>query len=88
MQIVIDLPESQMLDDSAETLGQRIKLYAALMMFRAGQISAGSACELAGIDRYAFLTACREHRIPVVSYPEDELEMEVEWLQQGGFVSS
>jgi len=80
MQIVIDVPEQYLLDDTVESLTDRFKLYTALMMFRTGKISAGAACELAGVDRYTFMAACRRHDIPVVNYPPEELEAELKWL--------
>ena len=58
MQIVLDIPERHLLDDTAETAERRFRLYTALLMFRAGRISMGAACELAGVDRYEFLAAC------------------------------
>ena len=42
-----------------------------------GRLSMGSACELAGLDRYAFMAACRRYRIPVVDYAPDDLADEL-----------
>ena len=47
MQITIDIPEHHVLGESADSVASRFKLYAALMLFRSGQLSAGAACELA-----------------------------------------
>lgn len=80
MQIVIDLPDRYLLDESAESAARRFRLYGALLMFRSGRISIGAACELADVDRYAFLAACKEHGIPAVSYAPEELNAELEWL--------
>ncbi len=77
MQLVLEVPEYFTVDYTATELVQQIKLYAALIMFRSGQISAGAACEFAGIDRYAFLTACKKHDIDTVDYDENELENEI-----------
>lgn len=80
MQLALEVPDQYLLDASAEELAQRFRLYAALMMFRAGQISAGAACELAAIDRYTFLKECRQHGISTHRSSPDELEAEVAWL--------
>ena len=86
MQITIDIPEHHLLGESAERVASRFKLYAALMLFRSGQLSAGAACELANVDRYTFLAACREYRIPT-AYPPEELEADLAWLSDNDSAS-
>lgn len=73
MQLHLEIPDQYGVNASPEELAQRFKLYSALMMFKTGQLSAGGACELAEIDRYAFLSACAQHGIEAVSYDADEL---------------
>ncbi len=87
MQIVVTVPDQYALDFSANDMAKRLKLSAALLMFRAGKFSAGAACEFAGIDRYAFLEACRQHRIDAVDYDPDEIEADFAALIQGNAAS-
>jgi predicted HTH domain antitoxin len=87
MQIVVTVPDQYALDFSANDMAKRLKLSAALLMFRAGKFSAGAACEFAGIDRYAFLEACRQHRIDAVDYDPDEIEADFAALIQGNTAS-
>ena len=84
MQIVIDMPDRYLLNVNTEEMAKQVKLYTALVMFQSGQISAGAACELAGVDRYNFLAACKKHSIPAIDYEEDEIEMELERLSRRG----
>ena len=56
----------------------------ALMLFRTGKLSAGAACEFAGIDRYTFLQECAKRDIPVVRYDQDSLSREVAMLCEDG----
>jgi hypothetical protein len=56
-------------------------------MFQAGQLSAGAACEFAGVDRYTFLEACQHYQIDVVNYDPDELEADFATLAQAEKVS-
>lgn len=49
-------------------------------MFQSGQISAGAACELAEIDWYTFLAACKRHHIATVDYDEQELDRDLDRL--------
>lgn len=82
MQITLEVPEQYLLDSSPAELGRRIKLYAALLMFRSGEMSAGAAAEFAGVDRLAFVAECQRHGISVIDYPAEELRAEVEALRR------
>ena len=53
-------------------------------MFQSGQVSAGGACEFAGVDRYQFLAECKKYKIPVLDYEEDEIEAELKRLNKRG----
>ncbi len=77
MQLVLEVPEYFTIDYTTGELVDQIKLYAALLMFKSGQISAGAACEFADIDRYAFLAACKKHNVDAVDYDENELDREI-----------
>ena len=87
MQILLEVPEQHLVGESAEAISEHFKLYAALMMFRSGQLSAGAACELADIDRYTFLAECREHRI-AAGYSPEELKADLKWLKESDSNSS
>ncbi|WP_417913413.1 UPF0175 family protein [Candidatus Electronema sp. TJ] len=87
MQIVVTVPDQYALDFPANELARRLKISAALLLFRAGQFSAGAACEFAGVDRYAFLEACRQHCIDVIDYAPDELEADFAALIKGNAAS-
>lgn len=84
MQITLNIPEQYLVDEDPVELGQRIKLYAALRMFQSGEISAGAAAELAGMDRFMFATACQKHGIPAADYPAEELHKELNALKRVG----
>jgi predicted HTH domain antitoxin len=81
MQITVDVPEQYMVDSNPGEFGQLMKLSTALLMFQAGQISAGAACELAGVDRWAFAAECARHNIPLINYEPGELQAEVQRLR-------
>jgi predicted HTH domain antitoxin len=87
MNVVVQIPDQYLIDVSVNELARRLKLSAALLMFRAGQFSAGAACEFAGVDRYDFLEACRQHRIDVVEYDPDEIETDFAALITGNSAS-
>jgi predicted HTH domain antitoxin len=81
MVIPLEVPDQFLLDDSPVELATRIRLYAALLMFRSGEISAGAAAELAQVDRFTFATECQRRDIPLVDYPAEDLSGELAGLQ-------
>lgn len=81
MQITVEVPEQYMIDSSPGEFGRRMKLSTALLMFQEGKISAGAACELAGVDRWVFAAECARLNIPLVNYEPGELEEEVRRLK-------
>lgn len=82
MEITVEVPEQYLIDSSPAELGRRIKLYAALLMFQSGEMSAGAAAEFAEVDRLSFAAECQRHGIPVVDYPAEELRAEIGSLRR------
>jgi predicted HTH domain antitoxin len=82
MQITLSVPEQYLLAESASELGKRVALYAALLMFRSGELSAGAAAEFAGVDRFTFVLECQRHQIPVVDYDPSDLRAELDALRR------
>lgn len=82
MQVAVNVPAQYMLDIPANEIEERLKLSTALLMFQAGQLSAGAACEFAGVDRYTFFAACKRYNIAVADYDENELEADFENLKR------
>ena len=83
MQISFSLPESQFIAESPEAVAHKIRLYAALGLYQAGEISIGAASELAGIDRYEFLELCKREGVVLRTQTPDELEFEFKKFSKG-----
>lgn len=81
MEITLRVPEQYLVSEDPSELGRRVALYAALLMFRAGELSAGAAAEFAGVDRFVFAAECQKHGIPLVDYSPAELEAELDSLR-------
>lgn len=81
MEIRLEIPDHYLVDDDPGGLARRIKLYAAVLMFQSGELSAGAAAELAGVDRFTFAAECQRHGVPLVNYPADELRAELSTLR-------
>jgi predicted HTH domain antitoxin len=82
MHLTLQIPDIYFVSYQKEDIAKQIKLYTALMMFRSEQVSAGSACEIAGIDRYTFIEKCKEYDIPVINYSINEIEDELQQYQK------
>lgn len=80
MQISFTLPEEQFIAEPVEGVTETVRLYAALGMYRAGKLSVGAACELAGVDRYAFLDFCRRENLTLRTQTPEELESDLQQL--------
>lgn len=84
MEVTISLPQKQFIADSPERTAAKIKLYAALGLYQAGELSIGAACELAGLDRYGFLELCKREGITLRTQTPDELEADFRQLGSRG----
>jgi predicted HTH domain antitoxin len=74
MQITVTLPENQFKTDIPDRIAAKIRLYAALGMYQAGELSIGAACELAGMDRYTFLETMKQKGVRLQTQTPDEIE--------------
>ncbi len=83
MQVSFSLPESQFVAESPEDVTKKIRMYAALGLYQAGELSIGAACELAGMDRYAFLDFCRQEGVTLRTQTPKELEAEFKKFSSG-----
>ena len=77
MQISFSLPESQFVTESPEEATRKIRMFAALGLYQAGQVSIGAASELAGLDRYEFLEFCKREGVVLRTQTSEELEQDV-----------
>jgi predicted HTH domain antitoxin len=77
MQISFSLPENQFVTESLEEATRKIRMFAALGLYQAGEVSIGAASELAGLDRYEFLEFCKREGVVLRTQTPDELEEDV-----------
>jgi predicted HTH domain antitoxin len=77
MQISFSVPENQFITDSPEEATQKIRKFAALGLYQAGELSMGAASELAGMDRFEFLEFCKREGVVLRTQSPDELEADL-----------
>ena len=80
MQISFPIPEGQFVAETVEDVTEKVRLYAALGLYRAGELSIGAACELADVDRYIFLDFCKRENVTLRTQTADELANDVRQL--------
>ncbi len=80
MEVTISLPTKQFVAESPDRMAAKIRLYAALGMYQVGELSIGAACELAGVNRYAFLDLMEREGVNLKTQTPDELEAEFQQL--------
>ena len=73
MQIAIDLPNDFVGMQSEQTIAKEMRLAYALTLFKAHRVSLAKAAELANLDVYAFIAACKTEQITVIDSSHDEL---------------
>jgi predicted HTH domain antitoxin len=77
MQISFSLPDNQFVTESLEEATQKIRMFAALGLYQAGEISVGAASELAGLDRYEFLEFCKREGVVLRTQTIEDLENDI-----------
>jgi predicted HTH domain antitoxin len=77
MQISFSLPETQFVTESPEEATRKIRMFAALGLYQAGEVSVGAASELAGLDRYEFLDFCKREGVVLRTQTPEELEADL-----------
>lgn len=76
MEISFSIPQNLFVNDLPKEVAAKVRLYAALGMYQAGELSIGAACELAGVDRYDFHDSCKRKGITHHTLTPHELEAE------------
>jgi predicted HTH domain antitoxin len=77
MQISFSLPDNQFVTESPEEATQKIRMFAALGLYQAGEVSIGAASELAGLDRYEFLEFCKREGVVLRTQTIEDLEKDI-----------
>jgi len=78
MQIAINLPSDFVEMQTASVIEREMRISYALALFKATRVTLSKAAELAGLDIYDFMKACKESQIPVIDITKDELLHELE----------
>lgn len=80
MQIAIELPNDFVAFQAQHQVQRDISLSYALWLFQNERVTIVKAAELAGLDIYDFIAACKENRVPVINISREELLEELEGM--------
>ncbi len=77
MKFAIELPNS-FVDFQAHTqIEHDMRLAYALWLFKGAKVTISKAAELAGLNIYDFIKACKENQVAVIDISKDELLQEL-----------
>ena len=68
------------LNETKNDFVQKMKLYAAMELYKLQKLSMGKASELAEMNKADFMLELGKHEISVINYDEDDFKEEIEWV--------
>lgn len=80
MQIAIELPNDFVAFQSQGQIQRDIRLSYALWLFKNERVTIAKAAELANMDIYDFMAACKANQVSVVDISREELLEELEGM--------
>lgn len=73
MQIAIELPNDFVSFQSAVDIEKDMLLSYSLWLFKNARVTLAKAAELADMDVYDFMAACKQNQVPVIDISKQEL---------------
>jgi predicted HTH domain antitoxin len=82
MQIAVELPNDFVVFQQSNNIQREMRLSYALWLFKNAKVTLGKAAELAGLDIYDFMSACKENQVPVVDMDKQALIEELQGIEK------
>jgi len=73
MQIAVDLPSDFVEMQTVDAIEHEMRVAYALALFKAARVTLPKAAELAGLNVYEFMAACKDSQIPVIDISKEDL---------------
>ena len=81
--LVLDSKELKSFHQSNKQVGDELKLWAAVGLFRAGKVSVEKAASIAGIHRFDFENFLADNNIPISNMTAEDLENDIKLIRSG-----
>lgn len=82
MQIAINLPNDFVDFQSAVDIEKEVRLSYSLWLLKNARVTLPKAAELAGLDIYDYMAACKVNDVPVIDVSREELLEELEGMRE------
>ncbi len=80
--VAVKIPSDILVNLDPEKIGENMKFYLAIHLFKDGVLSLGKASKLAGMPLYEFMMKASGEGIDVLRYSPSELQEELEFLEK------
>jgi len=77
MQIAVNLPNDFVAFQSVSDIEKDMRLSYSLWLFKNSRVTLAKAAELAGLDIYDFMAACKQNEVAVIDISKEELQEEL-----------
>ena len=81
MQIAVNLPNDFVAFQSAADIEKDMRLSYSLWLVKNARVTLSKAAEVAGMDIYDFMAACKRNDVPVIDISKEELLEELEGMK-------
>ena len=80
MQLAIELPNDFMALESEQEVQQEVQLSYALRLYKHAKVTISRGAQLASMDIYQFMAACKKEEIQVIDVSKEELTSELKGM--------
>ncbi len=83
-ELKMNIPEDILytLNETKDAFIKKMKLYAAMELYKSQKLSMGKASELAEMNKIDFMFELGKHEIPAINYDADDFKEETEWIME------
>ncbi len=83
-ELKINIPEDILytLNETKNDFTRKMRLYAAMELYKTQKLSMGKASELAEMNKIDFMFELGKFEIPAINYDSDDFKEEAEWIMR------
>jgi predicted HTH domain antitoxin len=83
-ELKLSIPEEILytLNETKNDFIKKMRLYAAMELYKMQKLSMGKASELAEMNKTDFMLELGKYEIPVINYDADDFKEEAEWIMK------